>query len=370
MNRVLIPLFVTAYFKKYANTFFILFGLLVSYFLFIQTAGDFFEHSQEYWSFLIPIQVVQEPISLALFFLISLLYAYSCMRFVRQQLYEDSTNFLQLSLKGLGIKEEFRIWLIVYSLLFSPLITYGLFVIVIGFLLGEAPFMYFILGIILLPLPISAYYTARLYCFKHRDRRLFLSFRYKGWWNSLLGIKLAYHLQYNKLLIGLTKGFGLVLIYLFLYPFDVRGWDIRTVYLLAMCIALLHTVLLYKEFIYEAVYMTFTLNFPYRMIQRYGHRVWYFLILCILELSFVCYLTNIQYALLFLVFLLANILFLNSLILSIGNQALLLVKILTLYFFICILLILYHILWVLMAAILILSILLFFKHYHLVKYKL
>lgn len=369
MFRVLINIFVTAYFKKYANTFFILFGLLVSYFLFIQTAGDFFEHNQEYWSFLIPLKVVEDPIVLTLFILLSIIYIYSCIRFVQQQFIEPNTYFLQVSLKGLSPKMEFQIWLIIYSLLFLPIISYGLFVILIGYFLGHSTLTYLILIVTVLPLPISSYYSLRLHCFKKVERQFPFYSHYNRSAVTVLGMKAVYHLQFNKLLIGLTKGISLILIYLFLHQFDIRAWDLRTVYLVALCIGMLHTVLIYKELMYEAKYMNFVLNFPYRFLERYGQRFFYFFVLCLLELLLVFYLTNVQYTVFLCVFLLANMLFLNSLFLRIGNNSMLMIKTLTLFFFISMFLILYHFLWVLTFFIFLLSILVYFKNFHYIRYK-
>lgn len=369
MFRVLINIFVTAYFKKYANTFFILFGLLVSYFLFIQTAGDFFEHNQEYWSFLIPLKVVEDPILLTLFILLSIIYIYSCIRFVQQQFIEPNTYFLQVSLKGLSPEREFRYWLIIYSLLFLPIISYGLFVILIGYVLGHSNFTYLVLIVTFLPVPISSYYSLRFHCFKKIESQPPFYSHNNLTAVTVLGIKAVYLLQFNKLLIGLTKGISLLLIYLFLHQFDIRAWDLRTVYLAALCVGMIHTVLIYKELMYESKYMNFVLNFPYRSLERYGQRFFYFFILSLLELLLVFYLTNVQYTIMFAVFLFANMLFLNSLVLRIGNNSMLVIKTLTLFFFISVFLILYNFLWVLTVFISLLSILVYFKNFQYIRYK-
>lgn len=342
MYRLLISVFVYGFFKKYAKVFFLFFAVFASYFLFIQTAGDFFDHSQEYYSFFIAFQVLNEPISLALFFLLYLGYILLSMRFIKTQLRLESNLFLQYSLKGLGRKNEFKVWMLIYTALMSPAIVYSLFVTGIGLYLKHIDYWYLMwtvngLSILMPSLRSGTWFVLNRPDQQARNSRSGLKFSSI----NIFKIRLLYRLMQSKILFTVTKIFGAVFLLVSISYFNSPGVAARELYFLALCLASIHSVLIYKSFLYETKYMAFVLNLPYSRIRRFVFLLIDCSVLILIELTLVWCLTDTWTATRFLFFTVGNMAFIWGLVMTIGDHPLAILKTLTLYFFISLLFVLY-----------------------------
>lgn len=366
MKLILIKIFAKGFYKKYTKAFLLGFCMFFSYCIFIQTAGEFLTETNDFWTMLISLKVATDPIFIGLFWLIAFLYAIVFLKYIRSQLLQEKNSFLHYTLNGMKSRTRRIYWGIVVILGFLPMILYSSYSLFIGYYLAnDLKGIYSIIylsGLVI----IAVLYIDHFRIPTMTDREgLILSYSTKFNKGQLNLLNLYSHINNNLGTFIASKSLGLFTIFVLASLFDIKDSqnDIRYVIYLALTLACVNSVLLYKDFVFEGQSMTFTLNFPSSKLKRFLLPIPYYLILILPEIVYTAFIFQLPSSFTAVFSMVIFMLAIKSFIFSIGNRPLSVIKCISFYYFTVLILILYgHHFFVLFST-LILSFILFRKYF-------
>ncbi len=343
MGNVLIQIFVRGFYKKYAKLFFIVFCLIASYFLFIQIAGVFLEHNRDFWTLFLALQFATEPLFILIFWIISLLFISLVFRFISSEIQTQKLEFLKYTFFVLDRKERIKSWLRIFSLINLPILIYGLFSLLVGYvLLGKLTGFWSILFILLLNFIMIYWIDFNRFNIKNHNRiaAFYSSINPKEYYWIF---NLINQLKTNLTLFVGTKVVCIISIVVIVKYFGiaVEGFIWNVLIFLSLIVALLNSILIYQDVVFEGSKMKFILTFPFSRPQKFFNSFPYYIILILPEGILTIYFFDFGKFLVVLISLLIFILFIKSAIMAIGKQPLKVIKILSLFFFVSFILLLY-----------------------------
>ncbi len=343
MGNVLIQIFVRGFYKKYAKLFFIVFCLIASYFLFIQIAGVFLEHNRDFWTLFLALQFATEPLFILIFWIISFLFITLVFRFISSEIQTQKLEFLKYTFFVLDRKERIKSWLRIFSLINLPILIYGLFSLLVGYvLLGKLTGFWSILYILLLNFIMIYWIDFNRFNIKNHNRiaAFYSSINPKEYYWIF---NLINQLKTNLTLFVGTKVVCIISIVVIVKYFGiaVEGFTWNVLIFLSLIVALLNSILIYQDVVFEGSKMKFILTFPFSRPQKFFNSLPYYLILILPEGILTIYFFDFGKFLVVLVSLLIFVLFIKSTIMAIGKQPLKVIKILSLFFFVSFILLLY-----------------------------
>ena len=343
MGNVLIQIFVRGFYKKYAKLFFIVFCLIASYFLFIQIAGVFLEHNRDFWTLFLALQFATEPLFILIFWIISFLFITLVFRFISSEIQTQKLEFLKYTFFVLDRKERIKSWLRIFSLINLPILIYGLFSLLVGYvLLGKLTGFWSILFILLLNFIMIYWIDFNRFNIKNHNRiaAFYSSINPKEYYWIF---NLINQLKTNLTLFVGTKVVCIISIVVIVKYFGiaVEGFTWNVLIFLSLIVALLNSILIYQDVVFEGSKMKFILTFPFSRPQKFFNSFPYYIILILPEGILTIYFFDFGKFLVVLVSLLIFVLFIKSTIMAIGKQPLKVIKILSLFFFVSFILLLY-----------------------------
>lgn len=343
MGNVLIQIFVRGFYKKYAKLFFIVFCLIASYFLFIQIAGVFLEHNRDFWTLFLALQFATEPLFILIFWIISFLFISLVFRFISSEIQTQKLEFLKYTFFVLDRKERIKSWLRIFSLINLPILIYGLFSLLVGYvLLGKLTGFWSILYILLLNFIMIYWIDFNRFNIKNHNRiaAFYSSINPKEYYWIF---NLINQLKTNLTLFVGTKVVCIISIVVIVKYFGiaVEGFIWNVLIFLSLIVALLNSILIYQDVVFEGSKMKFILTFPFSRPQKFFNSFPYYIILILPEGILTIYFFDFGKFLVVLISLLVFILFIKSAIMAIGKQPLKVIKILSLFFFVSFILLLY-----------------------------
>lgn len=343
MGNVLIQIFVRGFYKKYAKLFFIVFCLIASYFLFIQIAGVFLEHNRDFWTLFLALQFATEPLFILIFWIISFLFITLVFRFISSEIQTQKLEFLKYTFFVLDRKERIKSWLRIFSLINLPILIYGLFSLLVGYvLLGKLTGFWSILYILLLNFIMIYWIDFNRFNIKNHNRiaAFYSSINPKEYYWIF---NLINQLKTNLTLFVGTKVVCIISIVVIVKYFGiaVEGFTWNVLIFLSLIVALLNSILIYQDVVFEGSKMKFILTFPFSRPQKFFNSFPYYIILILPEGILTIYFFDFGKFLVVLISLLIFILFIKSAIMAIGKQPLKVIKILSLFFFVSFILLLY-----------------------------
>lgn len=343
MGNVLIQIFVRGFYKKYAKLFFIVFCLIASYFLFIQIAGVFLEHNRDFWTLFLALQFATEPLFILIFWIISFLFIALVYRFISSEIQTQKLEFLKYTFFVLDRKERIKSWLKIFSLINLPILIYGLFSLLIGYvLLGRLTGFWSILYILLLNFIMIYWIDFNRFNIKNHNRiaAFYSSINPKEYYWIF---NLINQLKTNLTLFVGTKSVCIISIVVIVKYFGIanEGFTWNVLIFLSLIVAVLNSILIFQDVVFEGRKMKFILTLPFSRLQKFFNSIPYFLILILPEGILTIYFFDFGKFLVVLISLMIFVLFIKSTIMAIGKQPLKVIKILSLFFFVSFILLLY-----------------------------
>lgn len=360
MRSIFIKVFAKGFFKKYTKVLLFGFGIIISYCFFTQTAGALKTGTSDYWSMLLPIKVLTDPILAGLFCFVALLYSGLAARYIVREMAAERNLFLRYSFIGIQKTLRWKTWVATVFIIQLPLYLYALYSLAVGY--HHAGLRY---GLFILTYLIALHVGIVTYV----DRTLAYGTSFRNTKSATrlgplpLGlIPLVNHVHHNKISLILTKAVVLVALHLFADPLQKQ--DFQLLVLLALILSCLNIILLYRDFVLQSQQMAFALNLPYKTFARFIEPVPYYLILISPEIIYATAAAGILPGLgVFTISYVVFLLLLRSVILSTGNLPLRISKVLLFCFFTGLLFILYAAHLMLVGLSLAVAILLFYRFF-------
>ena len=365
MIKSLVDIFAGSFYKKYAKQFFIGFCLLLSYFLFIQIAGVFLKNTRDYWSLFLSLSIGSEPLFIGLYWIFSISFMVFGKNHVCNQIRLPENDFLRFTLNCLSLRSRWSIWLIIISIINSPIILYCIYSTCISYLIQGN--LTGLLSVSFLSLiTIIEIYLIDNFAFSPKKTLTQKSIpKFFSFAVSINSIKLYNIIRNNLSVLLVVKFSGILVIYVFtnLTGLDLTGIDIKASALLAIILASFSSIILYKDYLFDGTKMIFSLNFPHSKLIRYMRNSPLYLILLIPELTLLWINLNFFSTLMIALILLALLLVIRSIIYCIGNHSMNVIKAVSIYFFIAFFFILYNYFIPFLFFSILISIPLFCKYY-------
>jgi len=214
---------------------------------------------------------VSEPVGVLTFFGLLGMYSLKSGQYVARRLTAPDVQFLFYSTNALPRTRQVGAWSIVQLVIALPIISLGLFAMLIGVAFGYWVIPLLIPVYLLALILGNAFYytqliTSTVSVSAGVSRRAWLSR-----WPKPLAILFFYELLDKKRISFLiTKGLSFSSIGLLLSLFTEAHTDRRLFGLIGLCVALVHSLLIYQSSEFEQTYLRFARNFPLNQWQLYG----------------------------------------------------------------------------------------------------
>jgi hypothetical protein len=323
LTRVLIKIVAKGFYQTHT-------GLLLS--LFILIVINFFYTPVLNQTHLTPDQItrnalklvlasVSEPLGVLLFF--GLLGAYSLKsgQYVARRLAPPDVQFLFYSTNALSRTRQLGTWSIVQLVIALPVISLGLFALLIGMAFGY--------GVIALLIPVyllalilgNAFYYTQLVNVTANvsaavPRRAWLS----QWPKPLFSLFVYELLDKKRIPFLITKILSFLSIGLLLSLFADAHTDPRLFGLIGLCVALVHSLLIYQSSEFEQTYLRFARNFPLSQWQLYGQSSALYSLLVLPEIIWLLLAGGFSFGLLGVLLIQGQLLLLRSLLYPLGQR--------------------------------------------------
>lgn len=354
LTRVLIKIMVKGFYQAHT-------GLLLS--LFILVFINFFYTSVLNQTHLIQEQIVlnalklvlttvSEPLGVILLFSLWLFYSLKSGQYVARRLNEMDAHFLFYSSNAFSQANQLVSWSIVQLIISLPIISLGVFAMIIGFVYGHwiVP--------LLIPIYLAALIIGNALFYMHLINstvtKPIISYKVRGLkrWPKPLFSLFVYEVVHKKRVTYLvTKCISAICIVLLLSVFPDAHTDIRLFGLIGLCISLTHSRLIYESSVFESVYLRFARNFAYSHWQRYVQQWALYSLLLLPEITLFFMLSAWSWGLLCALLTISLLLLFRALLYSLGQRMDLYVRVVFGLFLVVLLLILFGFTaWLLVGA--------------------
>ncbi|MVZ67021.1 hypothetical protein GQF61_14260 [Sphingobacterium sp. DK4209] len=345
MLRTLALVFGKTFYKKYAKLFIICFCLIFSYFFFMQIAGVFLFNSRDFWSLFLSIQVAMDPIFMLGFVVFATLYALFALNFMREELRTAKNQFLKHSFFILTKGKRWKRLAIVFLVINLPILLYSIYAAFVASILYH-DFKGWLVAIYSISIAIISMLVFDRFAFRYSlneniSTRLAWMIR-PNWPMFTINLLALGRGSSGLILIVKSIGILLLLVAFRLSHLNPEEFDTRFISFLALSLASVNAMLVYRDFLFQRSKMRFVLNFPLSVSQRYWAAVPFLCILLIPEFIFSSINLPIVSCLFFILASLIFILAIRTLISNIGNKPLMVLKVCGVCYFIGLILVLYN----------------------------
>jgi hypothetical protein len=351
MTNVLSKIFAHGFYKVNSGFLVFLFGILLSYCLFINTAGDITLMSPAkvlYYNFIILINFAGSPIITGIFFIGWLAYTIKSWFYVSGQLKLVQHQFLFYSALSYSRLAQFKSWFNVQLIISLPFVVY----VVIASINGLIFHHYLIVAVIwvftLLLISVSAlkyvFQINQLVDAKRSSRFSGLSSKWSKPFFSLFMYYVADRLKLGYIITKLLSYF--IIVGLFFSLADVKT-DPRVAALIVLGIVTAHAILIYQQHRFEEVYLSTLWNLPFSVSRTYLRYMVGFILLLLPEEIWIFINFNIINAAGLLLTLLGMVMLFHSLIYKTGLFMNRYIRSVSVLFFILSLFILFGWMWIL-----------------------
>lgn len=287
LTRVLVKIMVKGFYRAHT-------GLLLS--LFILVFINFFYTSVLNQTHLTQEQIIRnalklvlitvsEPLGVLVLFSLWACYSLKSGQYVARRLQEVDAQFLFYSSNAFSSVNQLTAWSIVQVIISLPIISLGVFAMIIGISYGH-----WVIPVVI-PVYLAALITINAFIYKNLvtgtvakpiedDRLIWL----RGWPKPRFSLFLYEVMHKKRVTYLVTKCISVVSVVLLLSVFSDAHTDTRLFGLIGLCTALAHVILLYELSAFDAGYLRFARNFPSSHWQRYRQQVTLYTVLLLPEI--------------------------------------------------------------------------------------
>jgi hypothetical protein len=286
LTIVLIKIFVKGFYRVHS-------GLLLFFFVTVIMCGFFVEVLNQNHlptsevvklNLLIVLTLISSPVVLTLVFAGWVIYTIKSWNYVAAQLLIPSNQFLFYSSTSTNKLDQFKSWFIVQFIIFLPIVGYGLFSLMIGFIFGYYTAPVIILLFILLLSTISAFvYVRQVNSPINVNSKSVFSRVVSGWNKPFFSLFLYHSFDRLKMTLIITKLISYGIIVGGFYLLANVNDELRVASIITLGIVMTHTILLYQSYRFENSHLNFSRNLPFSKTKIYSDWALMYLLLTLPE---------------------------------------------------------------------------------------
>ena len=308
---------------------------------------------------------IESPMVTGLIFLIWLGFTFKSWSYVLGQVKMTEHRFLQYSGAAYSKFNQFKSWMMVQWIISLPLVVYGLFATAVGTILGNYLLpVIIILYVFFLVIVSAAIYVKYSNAPVHVKRKSNLSKLVGHWMKPFFSLFLYHCIEKMKVAFVVTKvlSWGTVFASAHLLH-DIKD-DLRAASIAVLGVVTIHTVLLYQSYRFERLYLSFSMNFPYRKRKVYLDWSMMYLLITLPECAWFFITFDVATGVTLLFFNLGTGMLFRSVLYTIGADIRKFLYVVFCLFNALFIIILFDLLWVVIPLNLVLSVLLFSRNYY------
>lgn len=365
--KVLVKIFAYGFYKAHSGLILFLFATVMLYGLFITPLNETHLTQEEitYQNLLIVLTLISSPAMVVLVFVLWLFYTVKSWKYVLAQMNEATNQFLYYSSNAVSKLGQLKAWGMVQCIISLPMWGYAVFALVIGLFFGY----YLIPVIILTYLLILTGLSAGVYVKQankpigHKGPTALVGL-VRQWQKPLFSLFVYHVFDRFKIMLAVVKvlSVALVLGSYSLTP-SIQN-DFRFTGLVVLGLTVIHVALIYQSYRYESVYLTFILNFPMKRVKVYLTWVATYAVLTWPENVWLLWRFGLLVGLIAVVFHLSLAMLFRSILYAITPGMKRFVYRVFYLFVVFFLVIQAGMLWLLIPAVLIASLFLFYRNYY------
>lgn len=286
-SKVLIVMrksFVAGFYSAHSGLLLAGFAMLVSYFFLINTLGTVQADVITYWQFFFAIKIASDPVFLAGFCLMYLLYVLKANHYVYAQLQLPKYSFLAQSLTCLPQSAQLMVWVSVYLQISLPLVVFTGYFLIVGSLFGHfmLPLMLMLFGAGLTlwssiithrnlshPMETNVHVILRLIFEREKP---------------ISALYLFEVIHRSKISLLLSKILSCLLLFAVPKLVDLQEQDNRIFLFTGSMVVMAHAALVYQERNFNQRYLGFLLNLPIRFMKRFFYPLLAYVVFLLPEL--------------------------------------------------------------------------------------
>ncbi|QNK62229.1 hypothetical protein H7F33_17040 [Pedobacter sp. PAMC26386] len=264
LTKVLLKIFAYRFYREQSGLLLFLFVTLISYCLFINTAGIYKSEESTFYHLMLMMTFIITPVIMLLVFSFWLIYTVKSWQYVAAQLQLESNQFLFYGMTSFSKAQQFKSWFCVQLVISLPFLAYWLFATVLGVIYDANVIPAITLVYILFMATVSSFIYIYLVNRINQTKKTALLLRISRKWNKPFSSLFMYHLfDRTKVVYVLTKIASLLVMTGILHIFPNYKQDLRVPYMVMLGIVTLHSVLIFQEYRFKETYLSFARNLPY-----------------------------------------------------------------------------------------------------------
>lgn len=373
LANVLVKTLGKDFYRSHAGFFLFFFITFLMYFFFINVLNETHIPPEELivYNLILVLTFVGNPFIAILIFIVWLIYTVKSWNYITGQLLITNNAYLFYSSTSFSRSKQFLNWLILQWFVSIPLISYGLFSIVVGAIFNH----YIIPAFVLLYLMLLTSITSGLYVWKINRLKEFagqslllkkINFLRKPFFSLFL----FYMVDKLKLKYIVTKTFSLFIISGFFYLFPNEIKDMRLKCIVVLCLILAHIVLIYDFFRFEDTFLKFARNLPNSPIKIFTNYALLYLMLLLPESLYILFNFEFLEAMFLVLLEFTTALLFYSLLYCIGLNMSKFIKWLFFLSLLMCLIAMFNVFWILIPINLIFSFIIVYKRYYRIEIEL
>lgn len=267
---VLLKIVAKGFYKEHAGLLIFLFVTFISYFFFIQILNPHIRPEEVVlYNLILGITFISSPAVTLFICSFWLIYAIKCWTYVKDQLDTDSNQFLRYSLTAFSKSNQFKLWLIVQTILLLPLVGYSVFALILGLIFKYYFIPLMILGYLSILIGLGAWkYVWYANKMREASQLTFINRVLRKWPKPQFSLFLYYLPEKLQLNFVLTKILSISVIVALLSLLHAYTTDSRLAGLLALSVVVTQAVLIFHAHTFEEKYLSMMRNLP---LKRSNH---------------------------------------------------------------------------------------------------
>lgn len=286
LTQLLYKIFVKGFYKAHAGQLLFLFGTILTYLFYIQVLSDDHITTQEtiFYNLSFVLTIISSPILGVLMMVVFLIFTIKSYNYISAQLYLPPNFFLFYSANAFNKSQQLKSWFISQLLISLPIIFYIFFSVIVGWVYGYylIPLL-FLFFVIVISLICAILYTQQINTPIKAYNPSFLVRNSKKVTKKLLTITILQVFDKYQITFWITKLLALGLsIGLLEILSDINPYSLGA--LVALVAALSNAILIFEMYRFERQYLSFTLNFPTKLLTIFIRWILLFLVLTLPEI--------------------------------------------------------------------------------------
>lgn len=286
LTSILLKIVAKGFYKEHSGLLLFLFATLLSYCFYIEVLNQTHLTPDQILlhNFAFVLNLISSPIMLILISIIWLVLTIKSWNYVLLQTSIQSNQFLFYSSTSLSKIHQLKSWFIVQLVISLPILAYGLFSLLIGFV-----FEYYlipillILYVLLLSLVSAFLYVKRVNSFVKVEKSIIFSKILFNWRKPFFTLYIFHVFERLKTTFIITKLFSYSMIAGGVYILAGTNNNLVVTGIIVLGVAITHSILIYHSYLFEHYYLRFSLNFPYSRIRVYFYWAINYLLLTLPE---------------------------------------------------------------------------------------